>query len=113
MRPPFVTAERLHGSVVDEPHRVPECLFEIEADPAAPEIVRLGNGLVMHHGPWIADGHGGIIPARCGGSNLTDHFRRGQAGIKFYANFSACREQLHVRAADVDYQDFHGHIIAF
>ena len=55
MRPPLVASERLHGSIIDNLDRTPECLAEVKPDPAGSQVVGLEEGTSMDHGPWIAD----------------------------------------------------------
>ena len=47
--PALVAAQSLHGRVIDELDRKPECRAEVEAHPAATEVHRLGDQSPPHH----------------------------------------------------------------
>ena len=51
-----VAAEGLHRGVVDELHGPAEGASEVEAHPAAAEVVRLRNHVPVDHRSGIADG---------------------------------------------------------
>src|SRR5205823_3586051 len=101
-------AERLHRRVVDDAHRAVERRGEVEADPALAEVSRLGKGAVVAHPPRIADGDRGVAPpARCA-ADFVDHPGRRKLGPR--GQLARLRlaggEELHLRAADVDGEDF-------
>ena len=74
---PLVTAERLHGRVVDDARRHAHLAFVVEADPAAPEIPGLFLYLAAEHGAWNADRGDVEDPA---GSVLARRRRRAAEG---------------------------------
>src|SRR5216683_2817056 len=58
----LVGAERLHGRVVDDPDRAPECSFKVKIDPSLCQIVRFRNGPTRMHRSRIAKGHNVVLP---------------------------------------------------
>src|SRR5205085_12626857 len=67
-----ITAGRLHRGVVDHPHRPAEGALEVETDPAATQVVRLGGDLAAQHQARIADRYRCIFPARGALAHLLD-----------------------------------------
>ena len=59
-----VAAQRLHGGVVDDPHRPFERGGEVEADPAGAEVARLGPRAVVADLAGVADRDGAVLPVR-------------------------------------------------
>ena len=51
----LVAADRLHGCVVDDPRRLAERALVVEADPARPQVDRLGDQLAAAHRCGDAD----------------------------------------------------------
>ena len=54
--PALIAAERLHRSVVDDPHRLAESACEVEPQPALPEVHRLLGDSAIVDRARIADG---------------------------------------------------------
>ncbi len=60
----FVTAESLHAGVVDNFYGMAEGFAEIEAHPAAAEIVRLAERMTVDDGAGIAHGDASYFQER-------------------------------------------------
>ena len=106
----FVTAEGLHGGVVDDFHREAEGFGEIEGHPALAEIVGLAEGPLVDDRAWVADGDAIVVPILGDFLDLFHHAAGGHrgAGREAARLFLAGGEHFDVGAADVDHQDFGG-----
>ncbi len=58
----LVTAQSLHGGVIDDLDRAFEGSFKIETLPTLSQVPRFGNGPVLQDGPRVTDGNGVIFP---------------------------------------------------
>jgi hypothetical protein len=56
----LITAQRLHGRIVDHPHRPPEDLLEFTAHPTRTQVVGLRHNAPAQHRAGIADRHGPV-----------------------------------------------------
>ena len=106
----FVAAERLHGGVVDDANRLTEASREIEPDPAAAQVSRFEQRLVMHDRSGISDRH--AIERPIGGflQNFVGHFGGGQRGPgrEFTRSPRSFDEEFEIRTSDIDRQHAHG-----
>ena len=104
-----VSAERLHGGIVDEADGLAEFFLVGEVDPAGGEVVGFGEGTVVCDGAGIADGDGVVVPGGRGGKNLLGHLRgvHGGAGDDLDGDEIVGGGDLDVGSADVDDEDFH------
>jgi len=104
-----VAAERLHRRVVDHADRTSERAREVEADPAAAEIHRLGHRLSVHDDAGISNRDDVELPVLDGGEHALHHLRRREVGSRrdLQRSSAAGCQQLHVGAANVDDQNPH------
>ena len=58
----LVTAQSLHGGVIDDLKRTPECCSKIKTDPAPSQIVGFGNRSIVKDSPRIANRDRVIFP---------------------------------------------------
>src|SRR5439155_3481243 len=102
-----ITAQRLHRRIVDGFDRTTERLPEIEADPAAAEVMRLAQRAAVENRAGITNRYRVIFPAGRRLSNFIDHFLRGhiRAGRNFEVSLVAGGQHLHVRATNIDDQN--------
>ena len=105
----LVTAESLHGGVIDEAKRLPEGLLIRKIDPSRGEIVGLGNWPVIDDRAWVADGDAVAAPGFGGSENIFRHLLGGHfgAGRNFDGNAFVAGGYFDVGTADIDYEDFH------
>jgi hypothetical protein len=101
-----VAAQGLHGRVVDELDGTPECAFEVEADPAPRQVVRLRHRPTAKDRAGVADRRRVETPARRGFQHSRDHLLRGQCrpGCELPRGPLARGQDLDVRSAHVDHQ---------
>src|SRR5262245_36393055 len=106
----LVASECLHGSIIDDFHRMPESGLKVETDPAFSEIIRFYNRPALENGPRIANGYYVILPVRGDLLNSGNHLCRRHSWSRrkrpVYA-LPSC-EDLDVGTADIHSQDFHG-----
>src|SRR5262249_34443834 len=57
-----IASQRLHGSIINDPHGTPEGGFEIETDPALCKVTRLGDRPIEANPPGVTDRHEVIFP---------------------------------------------------
>src|SRR6266571_8296774 len=106
----MITAERLHGCVVDDANRFAKCFFEIESNPTVSKMFRLAYDLPVAYGRRETHRDRVEFPITDQRFDLRHHRARRQLRPGFEFSFSRARNhQLHVRAADVDDQDFSVH----
>ena len=105
----FITAEGLHGGVVDEAERLAEGLLIGKVDPSGGEVVRLGERTIMDDRARVADGDAVVFPALGGGENIFRHLLGGHGGTggNFDGNAVVAGGDLDVGSANVDYENFH------
>src|SRR5258706_602008 len=75
--PAPITAQRLHGSVVDDFDRPADGFLTIEPDPARTEVMGLADRASVNDGARVADGDCLIFPGRSSVSDSLDHFSGG------------------------------------
>ena len=51
----FIASQSLHGRVIDDLDRAPECLFKIKSDPSGAQVMRLRDRAAMENRPRVAD----------------------------------------------------------
>src|SRR6516162_5937410 len=102
-----VAADRLHGRIVDHPHRPAERGRKVIADPPATEVVRFGNDARVIHQPRITDGHCLIAPGTEELAQAARHVSRRhlRAGVELLDRPARTDAELHMRSANVDDQD--------
>src|SRR6266576_5518671 len=102
----MVTAEGLHGRVVDNSHRLAERLAKIESDPAFAQMFWLACDPTIPHRSGKTDRDGIEFPTGDGLFDLRHHSfgRHARAGIEL-ALVVARKHQLHVRAANIDHKN--------
>lgn len=107
--PALVTPQSLHGGVVDDLDRTPECSSKIKTDPAASQIIGFGNRSIVEYGPRIANGDRVILRRPKNPLHTGDHllWRHLGARRKFARRSLPSCEHLHVRSADIEHQHFH------
>jgi hypothetical protein len=105
----LITAEGLHGGVVDEAERLAQGLLIGEANPSGGEVVRLGERMIMDDRARVAYGDAVVGPALGGSEDIFRHLlgSHGGTGRNFDGNEFVARGDFDVGTADVDYEDFH------
>src|SRR5262245_61096436 len=100
----MITAERLHGRIVDDLHRPTKDLGKVKTCPACSEIVGLGDGPVAGDWTRIADRNNLVSPAIRQFFNLRDHRFGSQfrSGSKLAAPARHTQLQFDVSTPDVD-----------
>ncbi len=105
----LITAESLHGSVVDESKGLAEGLLIGEVDPSRGEVMRLCEGMIVDDGAGIAYGNAVVVPVRRSGEDIFGHLfsRHGGAGRNLDRDADVARGNLDVGTTDVDHKNFH------
>jgi len=105
----LVTAQSLHGGVIDDLKRTPECCSKIKADPAPSQIVGFGNRPIVQHSPRIANRDRVVFPRSENPLHTRDHLLWRHLGTRreLPRGRLPSREDLHVRSADIEHQHFH------
>ncbi len=103
----FVAAEGLHAGVVDEFHGMAERFAEVEAHPAAAQVVRLAERMTVDDRAGIADGDAIVLPGARGFFHGANHFGGGHRGARrnFHWFFLPGHQELDVCSADIDCED--------
>src|SRR5664279_722669 len=73
-------------------------------------MIRFNDGTSVNYRPGVTDRNGIIFPPDCRGSDLGDHLGGSQSwtGWNLDSLFVAGGQHLHMRATDINNQDFHG-----
>src|SRR5207249_8501523 len=74
--PTLIASQRLHGGIIDHPHRTPEGLAKVDSHPSTTEILRFGDGTSVQHRPRVPDGHGFVLPVLREALDSLNHARR-------------------------------------
>src|SRR5260370_23055066 len=109
----FITAEGLHGRVVDEAERLAESLLIGEVNPSGSEVVRFDERTIVNDRARVADGDAVVFPALGGGEDIFRHLlgSHGGTGRNFVGNAFVARGDFDVGAANVDDDDFHVYFV--
>src|SRR6266850_3093040 len=104
-----VASQRLHSRIIDDPHRAPECAFEIETYPALCEVSGLGDRPIETDQPGVTDGHQLIFPVFSQLFHAGNHGLGSQlwTGFKLLSRVPSCGENLYVSSANIDREDVH------
>src|SRR5580704_89279 len=73
----LITAQGLHGRIIDDFHGSPECAFEIKPDPPAPQVMRLDSRLAPEYRAGVANRYRIIFPVSCELLHAGNHLFRG------------------------------------
>src|SRR5229473_1430694 len=100
----LITAERLHGSVVQYLHGTAKGFAEVEFHPAAPQVMGLAKRVSVNDRTGISQCHPVELPIPDALFDFADHFarRHGGTGGKFAGLFLPAGQKLDVRAANED-----------
>src|ERR1700722_1158185 len=106
----LVTAESLHGGIIDDFYGMAEGFGEVHTHPAATEIVRLAKRGAVDDGTGIAEGDAVEFPAFDGLLDVPNGQGGGHpgAGNELGGFLLAGHQELDVSATDIDDQDFGG-----
>src|SRR6201999_2211026 len=98
----------LHSGVVEQFHGDAEGFVEVEADPAAAEIVGLAQRATVDDWAGIAERNAVVVPAFGGGLDDFDRLSRGHGWARrnFRRVLLAFHAHFDVGATDVDDEDF-------
>jgi len=100
----FVTADCLHGCIVDDVGRPAKRSVKIESDPTGPQIVRFRGDFAVEHYSRIPDGDGIVGPVPGELMHARRHLTRVELRSRFELTQLASAENahLHMASADVD-----------
>src|SRR5580692_1555401 len=103
----FVAAESLHAGVVDNFYGMAEGFAEVEAHPAATEIVGFAERMTVDDRAGIAHGDAIVLPRARGFFHGANHFGvgHGRAGRNFHGFLLSAHQELDVCAADINCED--------
>ena len=107
IRAALVTADGLHGRIVDDTDRFAEGLLEIEMHPTGAEIVRVCRDPAVEYESRVPNGHGVVRRSRHNRRDSLHHLFRRQLGPGIEPVDLAARAdpEFHVRAPDIDDQN--------
>ncbi len=105
----FVTSQGLHGRVVNDLNRMPECSAEIKPHPAGSQIMRFGNRPIVQDRPGIAKRNHVIFPGSDDPLDAGDHLLRRHLWTrrKLSRRVLPRGKDLHMSSANIYHQHFH------
>src|SRR5262249_27462139 len=107
--------EGLHRGIIHDSYRTVKRSLKVKSHPPASEVIWFGKRPVFDHRAWIADRKYVILPIPGEFLDTTDHLcgRQCGPGWKFTTLLLSCRENLHVRSADIDHKRIHDALSAY
>lgn len=105
----LVTAQTLHGRIIDKFYRPAECPLEVKANPSPSQIAWFRNRSVSQYRSWEADRDNVVFPISCNFLHSRNHLlgSQGRTRCKLPRLALPADEHLDMRSADIDDQHVH------
>lgn len=105
----LIASQSLHGRVIDDLGRTPECASKIKSHPARSQMMRFGNRSIVQDRPRIAHRNHIIFPSSDDPLDAGDHLLRSHPATrrKLSRLNLPSGQDLYVRSTDIDGQHFH------
>ncbi len=109
----FVTSQSLHGCIISDFNRAPECNFKIKPDPPGRQVMRVGDRPVLQNRAGISHRDGVIFPRSRESFDAGDHllWRHFWPRGKLPRRVLSGDKDLHVSSAHINHQHLHEEVL--
>ena len=105
----LVAPQGLHGRIIHDLNRAPECAFKIKPNPPGRQIVRVRDRPVLNNRAGVSHRHRVILPRSGQPLDAGDHLLRchGSARRKLPRRVMPGGKNFHMSSANVNYEHLH------